>query len=85
MCTYQTEKLAVSGSAKGAAGWLRVGEATVYLDHPAHAPEDHTLNIDFFDWSRQPVERVAVELEPESARRLAEAILSAVERAGALA
>ena len=47
MCTYLTEKIAISGSAKGAAGWFRVTDGTVYFDHPVHASYGHTLNIDF--------------------------------------
>ena len=48
MCTYQTrEAWPLSGSGKGPAGWFRVSTATVYFDHPVHAPADHTLNIDF--------------------------------------
>jgi hypothetical protein len=46
MCTYQTTTLSVQGSGKGAEGWFRVSDATVYFDHPVHAPADHTLNVD---------------------------------------
>ena len=44
MCTYLTEKLDVEGSGKGAAGWFALSQATVYLDHPQHAPAEHTLS-----------------------------------------
>jgi Family of unknown function (DUF6295) len=74
MCTYLTEKVGVSGSGKGAAGWFKLSEATVYFDHPVHAPAGHTLNIDFRDPAQGPSARVAVELTAESARALAEAI-----------
>jgi hypothetical protein len=37
MCTYLTEKVPVSGSGKGAAGWFRLTDASVYFDHPVHA------------------------------------------------
>ena len=47
MCTYITEKVAISGSAKGTSGWMAVSDSSVYLDHPVHAPFGHTLNIDF--------------------------------------
>ena len=47
MCTYLTEKIAISGSAKGGSGWFRVTDGSVYFDHPVHAPYGHTLNIDF--------------------------------------
>ena len=44
MCTYITEKIAIAGSAKGASGWIKVTDGSVYLDHPVHAPFGHTLN-----------------------------------------
>ena len=74
MCTYITENVDVTGSGKGAAGWFALREATVYFDHPVHAPAEHTLNIDFRDPALGPSGRVAVELTAESARALAEAI-----------
>ena len=76
MCTYLTKRLEVAGSGKGAAGWMRVTTASVYLDHPAHAPDDHTLNVDLLNPDLGPAARVALELEPRSARQLAEAILA---------
>ncbi|HLI55599.1 MAG TPA: DUF6295 family protein [Actinomycetota bacterium] len=79
MCTYQTERLAVEGSGKGPGGWFRLTDATVYLDHPVHAPADHTLNIDFLRLAGDAVERVAVELDPGSARALATSILSTLD------
>jgi len=78
MCTYLTEKLDVEGSGKGAAGWFALSQATVYVDHPQHAPADHTLNIDFLDPQQGPAARVAVELTAQSARALAAAIESAL-------
>ncbi|MDR0341768.1 MAG: DUF6295 family protein [Nocardiopsaceae bacterium] len=83
MCTYLTEKVQVAGSGKGAAGWFPVTDATVYLDHPQHAPAEHTLNIDFLNPGQGPSARVAVELTPASARALATAIESALASAPA--
>ena len=37
------------GSAKGPSGWFDVTTATVYFDHPVHAPFVHSLNIDFLN------------------------------------
>lgn len=74
MCTYLTETISVAGSGKGATGWFRVTDATVYFDHPVHALAEHTLNIDFVNPSRGPGARVAVELTAESARALVQAI-----------
>jgi hypothetical protein len=79
MCTYQTTTLAVAGSGKGAQGWFPVSDATVYFDHPVHASADHTLNIDLINPSRGASARVAMELDPDSARALAEAILDTLE------
>jgi hypothetical protein len=78
MCTYQTETVAVQGSGKGVATWFPVTEATVYYDHPQHAPAEHTLNVDFLNPARGPSARVAVELTVASARALAEAILASL-------
>ena len=81
MCTYLTEKLDVEGSGKGTAGWFALSQATVYLDHPQHAPAEHTLNIDFLNPRQGPSARVAVELTAQSARALAAAIESALAAA----
>ena len=62
MCTYVTETVTVSGSAKGPDGWFRVTDGSVYFDHPVHAPAEHTLNIDFLAPGQGPSARVAVEL-----------------------
>jgi len=82
MCTYVTENVAVSGSAKGQGGWSSVSRATVYFDHPFHAPLEHSLNIDFTDPRDEGADasrRVAVELSAESARALAQAILATLD------
>ena len=46
MCTYQTEKLTIEGSAKTPDGWTKVTDATVYFDHPVHYGAGHALLID---------------------------------------
>ncbi len=81
MCTYQTTTLSVRGSGKGAQGWFPLSDASIYFDHPVHAAADHTLNVDLMNPSRGPGSRVAVELDPSSARALANAILVALETA----
>jgi len=78
MCTYNTEKVEITGSGKGAQGWFPLTDATVYFDHPVHAMAEHTLNIDFRNPARGPAARVAVELTAESARMLAAAIEAAL-------
>ena len=78
MCTYNTEKVEITGSGKGASGWFSLTDATVYFDHPVHAMAEHTLNIDFLNPAKGPSARVAVELTAESARALATAIEAAL-------
>jgi hypothetical protein len=79
MCTYQTTIVDVDGSAKARTGWFSVKQASIYLDHPVHAPYAHTLNIDVADPSQGASARVALELEPGSARAFAEAVLAAID------
>ena len=69
MCSYIVKRAALTGSAKGPNGWMRVDTANVYFDHPYHAPLDHALGIDFINQADGGRERVAVELSAESARR----------------
>ena len=84
MCTYDTFRSTVDGSAKGPGGkWFRVTDATVYFDHPVHAMADHTLNIDFAAIADGPAQRVAVELTAASARALVDAIQNALAAAPA--
>jgi Family of unknown function (DUF6295) len=83
MCTYITEAISVAGSGKGADGWFRVTDATVYFDHPVHALADHTLNIDFANPARGAGARVAVELTADSARALVAAIEASLAAAPA--
>ncbi len=78
MCTYLTEHLEIKGSGKGAEGWFKLDQASVYFDHPVHLPLEHSLNIDFLQPSLGPSARVAVELDLGSAKRLADAIISAL-------
>jgi len=81
MCTYITESIPAAGSGKGAAGWFSLSEVSVYLDHPVHAPADHTLNIDFLSPGDGPSARVAVELTAQTALALARAIESTLAKA----
>ena len=82
MCTYGTEKIDVPGSSgKGPQGWFPLQVATVYYDHPVHAPHDHTVNIDFLNPELGPASRVAVELSLDAANALLAALRTTVERA----
>ena len=55
-------------------------DGSVYFDHPVHAAQEHTLNMDFLALGRGPAARMAVELTAESARALAKAIESVLAR-----
>ena len=79
MCTYQTEKVAIEGSAKTPDGWTSMTDATVYFDHPVHYGAGHALLIDVLNPQQGPSARVALELSPESARALANAILHSLD------
>jgi hypothetical protein len=81
VCTYQTECVVVSGSAKGAAGWFAATDATVYFDHPVHHRRNHALMIDVLAPAIGPGARVALELDADSARELARTILSVLATA----
>lgn len=79
MCTWITQRSSITGSGKCAGGWFPLSHATVYFDHPFHAPLDHTLNIDFVNEAAGPGARVAVELSADSARALIRDIEAALE------
>ena len=83
MCTYETVTVPVTGSAKGEIGWFVATDATVYFDHPVHHHRGHALMIDVLAPSISPSARVALELDPASARSLAEAILATLAAAPA--
>jgi hypothetical protein len=79
MCTYVTATTPIAGSGLLADGWTSLGDAVVYFDHPVDAPDDHALCIDLRGRSGDPAERIAVELDAASARRLAETILAILD------
>jgi uncharacterized protein DUF6295 len=82
MCSYITEQPTLVGSAKGGAGWFRIQAASVYFDHPQHALEDHTLNLDLL--GGHPDQRLAVELTADAARALVASIEAALAAGEAL-
>src|ERR1700757_623978 len=83
MCTYLTEKIGVDGSGKGATGWFTATEATVYVDHPLHAPSGHPVNTHLLTPALGASARVALELTEETALALADAIRRAIASAPA--
>ena len=80
MCTNIVENAQITGSGKGPKGWFELKQANVSFDHPFTAQLDHALNIDFVNNQLGLETRVAVELSPDSARRLIEAIEVALTR-----
>jgi hypothetical protein len=84
MCTTIAERVPISGSGKGPAGWFDLGQLYVGYDHPFHAPYHHALSLSFVNANAEAGPRVAVELDRENARLLAERILATLERADAL-
>ena len=83
MCTTIVEKAEITGSGRGPNGWFSLQQANVSYDHPYHMPLDHALNIDFVNPDDGLAARIAVELSPESARRLAETRMATLERGSA--
>jgi len=81
MCTMIAQQIKVAGSGKGKEGWFVLQEANISYDHPYDAPWEHALNIDFTNEALGPGARVAVELSPESARLLVEAIQAVLQQA----
>jgi len=81
MCTMIATQIPITGSGKKQDGWFVLREANVSYDHPFHAPNEHTLNLDFVNEALGPGARVAVELDVASARALVEAITAVLAKA----
>ena len=82
MCTGIVETVEVSGSSGKApnGSWVKLEQVNVSYDHPTDAPQEHALNIDFVSEKNDPGARIAVELSPESAQKLVDAIITALSR-----
>ncbi|WP_110239635.1 DUF6295 family protein [Nocardioides gilvus] len=78
MCTWITEKVAVTGAARGVSDWMTVNQVNVFYDHPVQAPFDHAVIIDFVDPSAGVGARVGIELSAASAVELVRAIEAAL-------
>jgi Family of unknown function (DUF6295) len=83
MCTMIVRQIEIEGYGNGRIGWFEVRQADVSYDHPFKAPFEHALNIDFVNEVQGPAARISVELGPDSARCLAEAILTVLAQAEA--
>ena len=80
MCTMVREKAEIWGSGKGPKEWLKLTRVNVSFEHPFNHQAEYALNLDFVNDGMELDSRVAVELSPDSARRLMEAIESALTR-----
>jgi len=83
MCTMIVNQAKIDGCGKGVQGWFDLGAVNVSYDHPFHIRLEHALNIDFVNEAQGPGARVAVELSPEAARKLAQTILETLDQAEA--
>ena len=83
MCTMILHQAKIEGCGKGMRGWFDLRGVNVSYDCPWHIRLEHALNLDFINETEGPSARVAVELTPESARELAQAILATLEHAAA--
>src|SRR6478735_9217 len=78
MCSYDVTKTRLTGSVKRESGWTGIRSANMYYACPYHSALDECLTIDFLI-KDDPRQRVALELDAESARALAHAILNTLE------
>ena len=77
MCTYLSQTTPLLGSGlRGADDWFALDRAVIAFDHPQDALVDHALCLDVRGTDGQ---RLAVELDADSARRLAETILAVLD------
>ena len=81
MCTEVTNTTPLHGSGRRDDGWFVLDNAVVYYDHPQEWAAEHALCIDLWGGG----ERLAVELDADSARALARTILATLGSAEALA
>jgi hypothetical protein len=78
MCTWLSQQVEASGSARGVTDWMKVTAINVMYDHPVSAPYDHALLLDFINPSQGVGARVGIELSASSARELVRAIEAAL-------
>jgi hypothetical protein len=79
MCSdamHATDVAEGAGYANG--DWIGLDRAVVSLEHSRFVTGDHALSIDFR--SGDPSQRVAVELDAESARDLAYSIIATLQQ-----
>jgi hypothetical protein len=78
MCIERMRSTDVVGTAEAGGSRLVVQRAVVSFTHPIDLDIEHAVCIDLRADGGDPSERVSVELDEASARKLAETILSAL-------
>ena len=81
MCIDYADATDVLGAGHANGSSMDVRRAVVSFTHPIELDLEHALCIDFRANNGDPSERIAVELDHESARQLAYSILGALQRA----
>jgi hypothetical protein len=82
MCTGLVQKAKITGAGKGRDDWFDLDQVSVMYDCTYHMSSPQGINIDFFNESKGPGARVAVELNPRSAMELVHAIMESLYSAG---
>ena len=74
------EKTNVQGSGKGSKGWFKFSQVFFwYVDH-SDLHMDYSINIDFIQEVEENNKRIAIELTPESAKKLIETISKSLKK-----
>jgi hypothetical protein len=81
MCIDHADATNIVGAGHTKRESMGLSRAVVSFTHPMDLDLEHALCIDFRAGSGDPSERIAVELDTESARELAYSILGALQRA----
>ena len=79
-CTGIVETSEIAGGATGRRGWFNSGEVVVCLDNAFRAGGQYTVSMDFIGETQGEFTKVTVELTPESAKKLAGIIQTALSR-----
>jgi hypothetical protein len=79
-CTGIVESSEISGGANGKQGWFKSGQVVVSLDNVLHTGGQYAVSMDFIGESQSTFAKVTVELTPESAKKLADMIQTALSR-----
>ena len=79
MCIDHSQATDILGAGHANGESIELARAVVSFTHPMELDLEHALCIDFRAGNGNPCERIAVELDTESARELAYSILGALQ------